>query len=73
VISRSPDFYYARLYLAVVYAQQGRIAEARAEAAEARRMDPGRWPQRFARHLPLKDPTVLARLLQGMRKAGLLE
>jgi TolB-like protein/Tfp pilus assembly protein PilF len=73
VISRSPDFYYARLYLAAVYAQQGRIAEARAEAAEALRMNTGRWPQRFARHLPLKDPAVLARLVDGMRKAGLLE
>ena len=73
VISRSPDFYYAHLYLAAVYAQQGRMEEAKAEAAEALRIDTGRWAQRRARHLPLKDPAALARLLDGMRKAGLLE
>jgi tetratricopeptide (TPR) repeat protein len=73
VISRSPDFYYAHLHLAAVYAQHGRMEEAKAEAAEALRIDTGRWPQRRAQHLPLKDPAALARLLDGMRKAGLLE
>ena len=38
VISRSPDFFYAHLYLAAVYAQQGRMEEAKAEAVEALRM-----------------------------------
>jgi adenylate cyclase len=73
VISRNPDFFYARIYLAAAYAQLGRIEEAKAEAVEVLRTDVGRWAQRFARHLPLKDPAALARLLDGMRKAGLLE
>jgi adenylate cyclase len=72
VISRNPEFFYARIFLAAVYAQQGRMEEAKAEAAEALRTDVGRWAQRRARHLPLKDPAALARLLDGMRKAGLL-
>jgi adenylate cyclase len=73
VISRNPDFFYARFYLAAVYAQLGRMEEAKTEAAEALQMDAGRWAQRFAQHLPLKDPAALARLLDGMRKAGVLE
>jgi hypothetical protein len=36
-------------------------------------MDTTCWPQRRARHLPLKDPAALARFLDGLRKAGLLE
>jgi TolB-like protein/thioredoxin-like negative regulator of GroEL len=73
VISRNPDFFYARHWLAAVYAQQGRMEEARAEAAEAMRIDAGRWSQRRAQHLPLRDTAALARLLDGMRKAGLPE
>jgi adenylate cyclase len=73
VISRNPGFFYARIFLAAVYAQQGRMEEAKAEAVEVLRTDVGRWAQRRARHLPLKDPAALARLLDGMRKAGLLE
>ena len=72
-ISRSPDFFYAHLHLAAAYAQLGRMEEAKAEAAEALRMDPGCSVQRVAQRLPLKDPAALARLVDGMRKAGLPE
>jgi adenylate cyclase len=72
VISRSPDFYFGHFYLAAVYAQQGRVAEVKAEK-EALRPDASRWAERRARHLPFKDPAALARLLDGLRKAGLLE
>ncbi|HEX5796534.1 MAG TPA: adenylate/guanylate cyclase domain-containing protein, partial [Geminicoccaceae bacterium] len=47
VISRNPDFFYARLFLAAAYTQLGRMEEAKAEAAEAMRIDAGRWFQRF--------------------------
>jgi adenylate cyclase len=73
VISRSPDFFYVRHFLAAVYAQLGRMEEAKAEVAEALRMDPGFSGLRVAKRLPLKDPAALARLVEGLRKAGLPE
>ena len=73
VISRSPDFLYARIFLAAVYAQQGRMAEAKAEAAQTLRIDPSWSIQRIAKCLPLKDAAALARLVDGMRKAGVPE
>ena len=76
VISRTPDFLYVRLYLAAVYAQQGRIDQAKAEAVEALRISGGFGAfsvQRVAQRLPLKDAGALARLVDGMRQAGLPE
>jgi TolB-like protein/predicted Zn-dependent protease len=73
VASRSPDFYFARYYLAAAYAQQGRIAEAKAEGVQALRLDTSRWPQQRAHDLPLKDAGALARLIEGLHKAGLRE
>ncbi|MGH6920975.1 MAG: adenylate/guanylate cyclase domain-containing protein, partial [Geminicoccaceae bacterium] len=70
---RNPDFFYARVYLAAVYAQLGRVEEAKAEAAEALRMSPNYSGLRITERLPHKDPAALARLVDGMRKAGLPE
>jgi adenylate cyclase len=72
-ISFYPNFVPARAQLAAVYAQQERMEEAKAEAAEALRIDSGRLVQRYAQHLPFKDAAALARLLDGLHKAGLLE
>jgi hypothetical protein len=36
-------------------------------------MDPSWSVQRVAQRLPLKDPAALARLVEGLRKAGLPE
>ena len=47
--------------------------EAKAEVAEALRMDPGFSGLRVAQRLPLKDPAALARLVDGLRMAGLPE
>ncbi len=63
----------AHLHLAAAYAQLGRMEEAKAEAAEALRIDPGFSVQRVAQRLPFKDAAALARLVDGMRKAGLPE
>ena len=68
-----PTSFFAHLLLAAAYAQLGRMEEAKAEAAEALRMSPGFSVQRIAQRTPLKDPAVLARLVDGMRKAGLPE
>ena len=72
-ISRNPEFFYARLFLAAVYAQLGRMEEAKSEAIEALRIDPHFSVQRVAQRLPLKDTAALARLIDGMRQAGLPE
>jgi adenylate cyclase len=72
-ISRNPDFVYTHAQLASVYAQLGRMEEAKSEAAEALRMDPSWSVQRVAQRLPFKDTAALARLVEGMRKAGLPE
>jgi adenylate cyclase len=72
-ISRNPDFFYPHIHLAAAYAQLGRMEEAKAEAAEALRMDPSFSDQRVAQRLPYKDPAALARLADSMRKAGLPE
>ena len=72
-ISRNPDFFYAHLHLAAAYAQLGRMEEAKSEAAQTLRIDPSFSVQRVAQRLPLKDAAALARLVDGMRKAGLPE
>jgi TolB-like protein/class 3 adenylate cyclase/cytochrome c-type biogenesis protein CcmH/NrfG len=72
-ISRNPDFSSAHLQLAATYAQLGRMEEAKAEAAQTLRRDPGYSIQRYAKRLPLKDAAALARLVNGTRKAGLPE
>ena len=72
-ISRNPDFVYTHAQLASVYAQLGRMEEAKSEAAEALRMDPSFSGLRIAQRLPFKDAAALARLVEGMRKAGLPE
>jgi adenylate cyclase len=72
-ISRNPDFATLHLHLAAAYAQLGRMAEAKAEAAQTLRLDPSWSVQRVAQHLPYKDAAALARLIEGLRKAGLPE
>jgi adenylate cyclase len=72
-ISRNPDFAGAHLHLASAYAQLGRMEEAKAEAAQTLRLDPSWSVQRVAQRLPFKDAATLARLVEGLRKAGLPE
>jgi tetratricopeptide (TPR) repeat protein len=73
VISRNPDFLGGHMYLAAAYAQLGRMKEAKSEAVEVLRIDPSLSVQRVAPRLPYKDAAALARLVEGLRKAGLPE
>jgi adenylate cyclase len=61
----------AHLFLAAVYAELGRDAEAQAEAAEVLRINPkwslAVWKQR----VPYKDPAMLERVFAALRRAGL--
>jgi adenylate cyclase len=71
VLTRNPDMLTTHLYLAAIYSELGREAEARAEVVEVLRISPsyslGVYRQRFL----YKDPAVLERQLVALRKAGL--
>jgi adenylate cyclase len=70
---RVPNMQVTRLWLASACAQLGQIEEARREAAEVLRINPGFTIEGYKRLLPYKDPKDLEHRLDGMRKAGLPE
>jgi adenylate cyclase len=70
-IARWPGSIICHLGLAINYAALGRDEEARAAAQDLLRIDPKFSAQRFARAFPYKDPSLPARVLELMRKAGL--
>jgi adenylate cyclase len=61
------------LWLASAYAQLGQIEEARREAAEVLRINPGFTIEGYKRILVYKDPKDAEHRLDGLRKAGLPE
>jgi adenylate cyclase len=74
VLSLTPAFISSRVNLAVCYVELGREEEARAEAAEVLRLNPGFSVETAWRkeNQPFKDPTpILERLYAAARKAGL--
>jgi adenylate cyclase len=70
-LTRYPNILDAHLTLAAVYNEVGREAEARAEAAEVLRINPQFSLEVHRERAPIKDPTMLARHLAALRKAGL--
>ena len=71
--SRLPNQQWPHIWLAGAYAQSGQLEEARAEAAEVLRINPGFTIQRHKRIFVYKDPKDLEHRLDGLRKAGLPE
>ncbi len=71
--SRMPDLQFPRLWLAAAYAQSGQLEEARAEAAELLRINPGFTIQGRKRSAVWKDPKDREHVSDGLRKAGLPE
>jgi adenylate cyclase len=69
VITRNPNHLSAHVDLAVIYIDLGR-EEARAEVAEALRVNP-RYSLEVIRSAPFKDPVMSARWVDNLRKAGL--
>jgi adenylate cyclase len=69
--SRTPSWRIAHLWLAAAYAQLGLLAEARAEAHEVRRLEPGFTIDRWKRTAPYKNSDDAEHLFEGLRKAGL--
>ena len=71
--SRLPDRQWPRIQLASAYAQAGQIEEARAEAAEVLRINPGFTIEGYKRLLAYRDPKDVEHRVEGIRKAGLPE
>jgi tetratricopeptide (TPR) repeat protein len=68
---RNPNLLLAHLGLAGIYSELGREEEARAEAAEVLRISPAFSLEVWKQRSPQKDPVVLERQIEALRKAGL--
>jgi len=71
LLSRWPDNIFGLRSLVVTYAAMGRYDEARAVALNLVRIQPDFSVQRWGRSVVAKDPAVIERELELMRKAGL--
>src|SRR6266849_5615062 len=72
-VSRLPDLLWPHLWLASAYAQSGHVEEARQEAVELLRINPGFTIESLKRFTPYKDPKDAEHRIDGLRKAGLPE
>jgi adenylate cyclase len=71
---RLPNWQFFHLWLASAYAQSGQLEEARKEAAEVLRINPGFTIESYKRILAVyKNPKDLEHRLDGLRKAELPE
>lgn len=70
---RMPNFRIGHLWLAAAYAQTGQLVEARAEADEVRRIEPGFTIDRWKTTAVYKNREDAEHLFDGLRKAGLPE
>ena len=66
-----PNWVPAHVNLAFIYSELGRLEEARAEVEELRRLNPNASLELFKQTLPYKDPAVVERHVEALRKAGL--
>jgi adenylate cyclase len=71
--SRQPHLQFPRALLAAACAQSGQLEEARAEAAEVLRINPGFTIERYKRFFVDRDPKEAEHRIDGMRKAGFPE
>ncbi len=71
--SRLPNLQWPHTMLAAAYAQSGHLEEARKEAAEVLRINPGFTIESYKRLAVFKDPKDVEHRLDGLRKAGLPE
>ena len=71
--ARRPNLQFPHLGLAAAYAQSGRLEEAKAEAAQVLRINPGFTIESWKRLAVFKNPKHLEHRLDGLRKAGLPE
>ena len=69
-LARYPNILGAHLTLAAVYSELGKEAEARAEAVEVLRLNPNFSLEVYKERVPIKDPALLERHIEALRKAG---
>ena len=72
-LTRAPTSITPHRTLAVIFSELGRMEEARAEVAEMLKISPHVSLGGQKERIPFKDQAVLARYLDGLRKAGLPE
>jgi adenylate cyclase len=70
---RNPDTDISRVLLAASYGQMGRLDEARAQWREALRVNPDYSLEHRRTVMPYKNPNDFERVVDGLRKAGLVE
>jgi adenylate cyclase len=71
VLTRSPDHLGAHLMLAIIYDEMGREEEARAQVAEALRINPQLSMELLEQIIPFKDMAIFERMGENLRKSGL--
>ncbi|MBW1800575.1 MAG: tetratricopeptide repeat protein, partial [Deltaproteobacteria bacterium] len=72
VLKRGPHFHPPHAYLAGIYSELGRMAEAKAEWGLFLKSSPHTSPDAWRQRLPYKDHAVLERLFDSLRRAGLV-
>ncbi len=72
-LARAPDFLWTRILLVLVFVEANRMEEARAEVAEALRIDPNCSAKALGDMVPFRDQTFVERMTVALRKAGLGE
>ena len=70
---RKPDSDISRVLLAACHGHLGRVEEAKAEWAQALQVNPEYSLAHRRQVLPYKDPADFEKMVDGLRKAGLLE
>ena len=70
-VERNPSSQRARMWLVTSYAKAGRIEDAEWEADELLTIAPDFSVTRIGEAIPYRDPTHLARFLDGLKEAGL--
>ena len=72
-IFRTPETDASRALLAAAYGQMGRLDEAREQWREALRVNPGYSLEHRRKVLPYKNPADFEAVVDGLRKAGVVE
>jgi tetratricopeptide (TPR) repeat protein len=71
VVSLAPEFLPAYVDLAINYTRLGQPLKAQAAAAAIMRLNPATSLEQWKQTIPFKDPAILDRAIDDLRKAGL--
>ncbi len=70
-VAQNPDFAPGHIVLTAVYAEQGRLEEAKRSAEQVKRLSPFFEVEMFSNYGPFKDSAHRSRLAVALRNAGL--